>query len=115
MTIQIKKTYKGVNPELLLAEVRDLILKQGVVLDQSKLETYSTPGATVHISRGILSFKIAATPGEAEQECIRVHIIGSAMDNTKVLLDVDNGLFPPDKVKALEEDMVFIFGSYETH
>ncbi len=113
--MQVKKTYKGVNPELLLAEVRDLILRQGATLEQSKLETYSTPGATVHISRGILSFKSPAAPGKPEQESIRVHIIGSAGDTTKMLLDVDDKLFPPDKLKAMEQDLDFIFGSYETH
>ncbi len=41
--MQIRKTYKAVNPELLYAEVRDFVLKQGAVLGESKLETYLLP------------------------------------------------------------------------
>ena len=32
---------------------------------------------------------------------------------TKVMLDIDEKLFSPDKVSALQEDLDFIFGSYE--
>ncbi|MCL0091659.1 hypothetical protein M1N59_00085 [Dehalococcoidales bacterium] len=39
--MQIRKTYKQVNPELLYDEVRDFILKQEVIVDSAKLETYA--------------------------------------------------------------------------
>lgn len=112
--MQIRKIYKEVNPELLYAEIRDFILKQRVIPGEAKLETYALPGDTSSfISRGTLTFKIQGEPGKAEKECLRAHIVGSAKSETKVLLDIDEKLFPQEKVSALQEDLDFIFGSYE--
>lgn len=112
--MQTRKIYKGVNPELLYAEIRDFILKQGVSLDEAKMETYALPNDTSSfISRGTLSFKVQDKPGKTEKECLRAHIVGSAKSETKVMLDIDEKLFPQEKVSALQEDLDFIFGSYE--
>lgn len=112
--MQTRKTYKGVNPELLYAEIRDFILKQGVSLGEAKMETYALPNDTSSfISRGTLSFKVQDEPGKTEKECLRVHIVGSAKSEIKVMLDIDEKLFPQEKVSALQEDLDFIFGSYE--
>ncbi|GAI68047.1 unnamed protein product, partial [marine sediment metagenome] len=51
--------------------------------------------------------------GKGEKECLRAHIVGSAKGETKVMLDVDEELFPKEKINALENDLNFIFGSYE--
>jgi hypothetical protein len=110
--MQIRKKYSEVNPELLYAEIRDFILKQGVSLDENKLETYSLPDqSATFISRGTLTFKVESSG--AAKECLRVHIVGSARDETKLMLDVDEALFPPEKVTALQDDLDFIFSSYE--
>ena len=112
--MQIKKTYKEVNPELLYAEIRDFVLKQGVLPNEAKLETYALPGDTSSfITRGTLTFKIQSEPGKPEKECLRAHVIGSVKTETKVMLDIDEKLFPPEKVSALQDDLDFIFGSYE--
>ena len=112
--MQIKKTYKEVNPELLYDEVRDFIQKQGAIIGEAKLETYSLPSdSSSFISRGTLIFKIHREPGKAEKECLRVHIVGSAKGETKVMLDIDEKLFPQEKISALQDDLGFIFGSYE--
>ncbi|GAI87539.1 unnamed protein product [marine sediment metagenome] len=112
--MQIRKTYKEVNPELLYDEIRDFVLKQGVSLGEAKLETYALPGNTSSfISRGTLTFKIQGQPGKAEKECLRAHVVGSVKSETKVMLDIDEKLFSPEKVSALQEDLDFIFGSYE--
>jgi len=109
--MQIKKTYKEINPELLYHEIRDFTLKQGVVLSEAKMETYSMPSdSSSFISRGTLTFKI---PGETGRECLRAHIIGSARTETKVMLDIDDSLFPQQKVATLQDDLDFIFGAYE--
>ena len=108
--MQIRKTYKDVNPELLYDEVRDFVLKQGVIIGEAKLETYTLSGGSAHIVRGTLTFKVQ---GEPEKECLRAHIVGSAIDETKVMLDIDEKLFPQEKVSALQDDLDFIFGSYE--
>lgn len=112
--MQIRKAYKDLKPELLYDEVRDFILKQETVVDEAKMETYSLPSdSSSFISRGVLTFKIPSKPGETEKECIRAHIVGSARGETKLMLDIDEKLFPQQKVSALQNDLDFIFESYE--
>ena len=112
--MQIKKTYKEVNPELLYHEIRDFTQKQGAVIDEAKLETYSLPSdSSSFISRGTLAFKMQDKSGKTEKECLRAHIVGSAKSETKVMFDIDEKLFSQEKVSALQEDLDFIFGSYE--
>ncbi len=112
--MQIKKTYQDVNPELLYDEIRDFTLKQGTVIGEAKLETYSLPSDTSSfISRGTLTFKIQGKSGEGERECLRAHIVGSTKGETKLMLDVDEKLFSLEKINALQDDLNFIFGSYE--
>jgi hypothetical protein len=106
--MQIRKTYKEVNPELLYAEIRDFVLKQGVNPGEAKLETYALPSdSSSFITRGTMTFKIQ------DKECLRAHVVGSVKTETKVMLDIDEKLFPSDKVSALQDDLDFIFGSYE--
>jgi len=113
--MQIRKTYTGVNPELLYDEIRDFVAKQGTTIGETKLETYSLPtDSSSFISRGTLTFKIKGEPGRGEKECLRAHIVGSAKGETKLMLDIDEQLFTKDKIAALQEDLDFIFGSYET-
>jgi hypothetical protein len=112
--MQIRKTYKDLKPELLYDEVRDFILKQGTIIDKAKIETYSLPSdSSSFISRGVLTFRIPGKPGETEKECIRAHIVGSAKGETKLIFDIDEKLFPQEKVSALQNDLDFIFASYE--
>ena len=65
------------------------------------------------ISRGTLTFKIQDKSGKGEGECLTAHIVGSARGETKLMLDIDENLFPQEKVSALQDDLDFIFGSYE--
>lgn len=110
--MRIRKTYNGVQPELLYDEVRDFVLKQGVVVGEAKLDTYSMPtDSSSFISRGTLTFKLQGKPGD--NECLRVHIVGSAKGETKVMFDINEELFSQEKLSDLQEDLDFIFGSYE--
>lgn len=110
--MQIRKSYKQVNPELLYSEIRDFALKQGVTLNEAKMETYALPNdSSAHISRGTLSFSAPAEGGK--KECLRAHIVGSAKTETKLMLDIDEKLFPAEKAAALQGDLDFIFGAYE--
>ena len=111
LEMQIKKTYQHINPELLYDEIRDFTLKhQEVIVEEKKLETYSLPDDTSSfISRGTLSFKT----NDEKKECLRVHIVGSAKAETRVIFDIDEKLFPKPKVEALQNDLNFIFKSYE--
>jgi hypothetical protein len=111
--MQIRKKYNNLQPELLYDEVRDFVLKQGVVAGEAKLETYSSPDdSSSFISRGTLTFNTPGNAGEGK-ECLRAHIVGSARGETKLMLDINEQLFPKDKVSALQDDLDFIFGSYE--
>ena len=108
--MQIKKVYNDVNPGLLYDEIRDFVKKQGVAIGDAKLETYSLPSdSSSFIYRGTITF----TGGKEDKECLRAHLVGSARGETKLILDVDDKLFPQDKITALLEDLDFIFSSYE--
>jgi hypothetical protein len=112
--MQIRKKYNNLQPELLYDEVRDFVLKQGVVAGEAKLETYSSPSdSSSFVARGTLTFNLPGKPGEAGKECLRAHIVGSARGETKLMLDINEQLFPKEKVSALQADLEFIFGSYE--
>ena len=108
--MQIKKVYNDVNPGLLYDEIRDFVKKQGVSIGDAKLETYSLPSdSSSFIYRGTITFN----SGKDDTECLRAHLVGSARGETKLILDVEEKLFPQDKVTALLEDLDFIFSSYE--
>ena len=112
--MQIRKTYEAVNPGLLYDEVKDFVLKQGTNLSEVKMETYTLPSDTSSfISRGTLTFKMPEGTSKTERECLRAHIVGSARTETKVMLDIDDKLFSEEKIAALQEDLDFIFGTYE--
>ena len=112
--MQIRRTYHNIDPELLYDEIKDFALKQGVIQGATKMETYCLPGDTSSfISRGTLTFKIQGEPGKGDKECLRVHIVGSAKGETKVIFDVNEELFPQEKINALQNDLSFILSSYE--
>jgi len=106
MTIEIKKTYSGINPEMLRDEVRDLVQKQGLIVSEAKVQTYALlSGATQ--ARVTMAFKVK------EEECGSAHIIGSPEGETKMMVDLDERLLSPESILALQEDLDFILGSYE--
>ncbi len=106
--MQIKKTYYNIKPELLYDELRDLVIKQGTTLGETKFETYSLPtDSSTFISRGTLTFRIGG------RECVRAHLVGSAVGEMKLVVDINEELFSTEKVKLLQDDLDFIFSSYE--
>ena len=112
--MQIRKIYKDLKPDLLYDVVRDFIIKQGATLSNSKFDTYSIPtDSSSFISRGTLTFKSKVKASDSEKDCITAHIVGSARGETKLLLDIDEKLFTGDRLPALQEDLDFIFSSYE--
>ncbi len=107
--MQIKKTYFNVKPELLYDELRDLTVAQGVSLGETKFETYSLPtDSSSFISRGTLTFRAANG-----KECVRAHLVGSAIGEMKLVIDINEELFAAAKIKSLQDDLDFIFSSYE--
>jgi len=112
--MQIKKVYTNVNPGLLYDEIRDFGQKQGLVIDEAKLGTYSVPNdSSSFIHRGTLTFETKGQSGKSAKESLRAHIVGSARGETKLILDIDEKLFPKAKATAFQEDLDFILGSYE--
>ena len=106
--VNIKKTYREISPDLLYAEVMDFSLKQGLKLGINRQETYTLPDHSADfILRGTLTFTLD------NKECLRVHIVGTAREETKLMMDVDETIFPPDKLAALQADLDFIFSSKE--
>jgi hypothetical protein len=80
--MQIRKTYKGINPALLYDEIKEFVRKQGITLDHDKLETYSMPNdSSTFVYIGTLTFKIQG------KEALRAHIMGVDKNETKLLLD----------------------------
>ena len=63
--MQIRKTYTEINPELLYAEIRDFTLKQGIILGENALETFTLPDQSASfVSRGTLTFKVKSEAGK---------------------------------------------------
>jgi hypothetical protein len=106
--MQIRKTYKGINPALLYDEIKEFVRKQGVTIDQDKLETYSMPSdSSTFVYRGTLTFKVQ------DKEALRAHIIGVDKNETKLMLDSNDELFPSQKIATLEDELNFMLGSFE--
>jgi hypothetical protein len=111
--LQIKKTYRDLKPKLLYDELKDFIIKQGVVLGESRMQTYATPQDTSSfIMRGTLSFTAAT---KDKPVIARAHIVGSQKGETKLMVDIDETVFLQEKISALEDDLGFVFGAYEVN
>ncbi|MFC1909838.1 hypothetical protein ACFLXC_00910 [Chloroflexota bacterium] len=109
--MQIRKTYLGINAGLLYDEITDFVKKQGGILTESKLANYSMPtDSSSHIARGTLIFK---SDEAGDKEILRVHVIGSPKTEVKLMIDIDEKLFPAEKVATLIGDLGFVFSSYE--
>jgi hypothetical protein len=106
--MQIRKTYQNINPTILYDEIKEFVQRQGVTLNQNRLDTYSIPtDSSSFIYRGILTFNVQG------KESLLIHIIGTDKGETKLVLDSDDALFPKEKISALEDDLNFMLGSYE--
>ena len=113
--MQIKITYDKLIPRLLFDELRDFVKKQGMVTGESVLETYSKPDdSSSFIYRGTMTFTADEGNDKKGKEGLRANIVGSDKSETKLLLDIDEKVFPKEKTDALLEDLDFVFSSYKT-
>jgi len=48
MTIQIKKTYRGLNPGMLCDEIQGLLQKRGIIAVETESQTYVFPAAILN-------------------------------------------------------------------
>ena len=107
MTIQVKKTYRALNPEMLYAEVRDLVAKRGLDVAQASLQTYS-------VSSGATQSRVTVPVRTADgQNCGTLHILGSANGDARMIFEVDDAIVAPDTITGIQGDIDFMLGSYE--
>ncbi|MCK4387773.1 MAG: hypothetical protein KAW00_03280 [Dehalococcoidia bacterium] len=106
MTVQIKKTYSGINPEMLRDEIRDLLQKRGIMVEEAKVQTYALPSGSTQ-SRVTMVFKAG------EEECGSAEIIDLPGGETKLMVDLDERLLSREGISSLQKDLDFILGSYE--
>jgi hypothetical protein len=108
MTVQFKKTYKDINGEMLLDEIRDFLQQQGLLAGEEKLQTYSLPSGATQ-SRVTLSLKI----GTEQKMCGSVHILGSPNNETQMLMSFDENLVPEETINSLQQSIDLLLESYE--
>jgi hypothetical protein len=113
MTVQIKKSYGTLSPGMLRDEVRALLQKQEIMVMETESQTYALPSGDTQ-SRTTLALRIPTEQEKNQKECGSVHILGSPQDETKMLLDTDETLFPQERLSAFQGELDFILGSYET-
>ena len=108
MTIQFKKTYKGINAEMFLDEIRDLLQQCEILAGEDKLQTYSLPSGATQ-SRVTLSLKTRTE----QKECGSVHIIGTPYGETQMLMSFDESIVSQKTVNSLQESIDLVLDSYE--
>ncbi|MDY7019441.1 MAG: hypothetical protein SU899_05165 [Chloroflexota bacterium] len=112
MTVQIKKTYRGINPEMLCDEIRGLAQKKGLLAGETTEQTYSLPSGTTQ-SRITLVFKIQDKQTEEQKECGSVNIVSLPGGEANLLLELEETVLAEEKVSAFKEDLDFALDSYE--
>ncbi len=107
--MEIRKTYHDINPALLYDEIKEFVQRQGLTLDQNRLETYSIPtDSSTFIYRGTLTFKSKG------QEALRAHIVGVDKAQTRLMLTSNEELFSKNQIDDLEDDLNFMLGPFES-
>jgi|WetSurMetagenome_2_1015567.scaffolds.fasta_scaffold01849_5 hypothetical protein len=101
--MQIRKTFKNLQPELLCCELKDFPLWQGITSGEDKLDTFSTPiDSSPTIFQGSLSLKTSTQP---QKECVRNHMQGTTEADT-VAGDIDEVVLNPKQEGEVHPDIV---------
>jgi len=107
MAARVRKTYRGLNPEMVYDEVRDLIARHGLDATNARLQTYS-------VQSGATQSRVTVPIRNADgAECGSLHVLGSAGGDVRLSLDLEEGPVGPDVLAALQEDIEFMLGPYE--
>ncbi len=107
MTVQIKKTYRGLNPEMLYDEIRDTVGRHGLNAAQANLQTYS-------VSSGATQSRVTVPVRNSDgTECGSIHILGSAHGDVRMTVILHDTLVSSEVVQALQADIDFMLGAYE--
>lgn len=108
MTVQFKKTYKDINIEMFLDEIRDLLKQRGILTGEEKLQTYPLPSGATQ-SRVTLSLKTVVE----QKDCGSVHIKGSPSGETQMIISFDEGLVPQDTISSFQQSIDLVLEAYE--
>lgn len=105
--MQLKKTYRKLNPDMLFDEIRDLLARHGLSAPDARMQTYS-------IGSGATQSRVTGPVFTTEKkECGTVHILGSTGNEVRMTITVDDHVVPDDTISSLREDIDFMLGSYE--
>ena len=107
--VQLRKTYRGISPEMLSDEIRDLMREQEVVVGEIRSQTYALPSG---MTQTRISF-VCKTKGETEEQHGVGRIVALPDGETKMVLDMDEVLLPEEKLSVFQKNLDFLFGSYE--
>jgi len=107
MAVQARKTYRKLSPEMLYDEVRDLLGRHGLKIEDNRLQTYSVPS-------GATQSRVVAEIATADNTaCGNVHIVGSAGGDARMTLDLDEATVSAESIDGLKTDIDFMLGGYE--
>jgi len=107
MAARVRKTYRGLNPEMVYDEIRDLIARHGLDASAARLQTYS-------IQSGATQSRVTVPIRNADgAECGSLHVLGSAGGDVRLSLDLEESVAGADAVAALQADIDFMLGPYE--
>jgi len=108
MTLQFKKTYRDINAEMFLDEIRNLLQQGGILAGEEKLQAYSLPSGATQ-SRVTLNLKTETK----QKECGSVHIIGTPSGETQMLMSFDESIVSQETISSLQESIDLVLDSYE--
>jgi len=108
MTAQFKKTYRDINTEMFLDELRALLQQEELLTGEEKLQTYSLPSGATQ-SRVTLSL-ITRT---GQKLCGSAHIMGTPTGETQMLMSFDESILSQEIINSIQESIDLVFDAYE--
>ena len=112
MTVQIRKTYRGISPEMLSAEIQGSVQKQGISVGKTDAQTYSIlSGATQ--TRIAAALKTHGKRTEDIKDCGSIQILSLPGGEIQLLLDLNETVIPKENISVLQGDINFTLDPYE--
>lgn len=107
MSVQVNKTYRGLNLELIYDEVRDLVSRRGLVAVRSTIQTY---GVSSGATQSRVTMPIRTSDG---RDCGSLQILGATNGDARMSLEFDDTIVSSEAIKAVHSDIDFMFGPHE--
>jgi hypothetical protein len=107
MSVQVNKTYRGLNPELIYDQVRDLLARRGLETVQSSIQTYS-------VSSGATQSRVTSPVRTGNgKDCGNLQILGAPNGDVRMTLELDDTIVSSEAIKAAQSDIDFMLGPNE--